>query len=211
MADARRSRRTPRREKHSILIVTNGAVTEQLYLNEIKRRALRTQRSRDENFSIKVHFVNGETDSIIRKLRSPHGNTQGYDEVWIVVDEDGADRESFLRKCREASSRNQPWAGVVSRPCFEVWLIAHYEQVQRYSDQEDAQRHFRRLTPPGLGTKELPEDFPYSAVAAAAERSHLPGAELPGTGSLPPSPGSAMPLLIERLGLLEEPRGGEAL
>jgi hypothetical protein len=202
MADARRPRRAPRREKHSILIVTNGAVTEQLYLKEVKRRALLTQKARDENLSIKIHFVNGEPGSVLRKLSSPHGDTREYDEVWIVVDEDGEDRESFLHRCREKSTRKRPWTGVVSRPCFEVRLTAHYEQVRRYSDQADAQRHFRSVTPPGIGDKELPEDFPYDAVSEAAGRSHLPDASLPEAGAMPPSPGSSMPLLLGRLGLL---------
>lgn len=196
-----RARRPRRQEKRTVLIATNGAVTEQTYLREIKQRALAAARKRDERLSIRVEFVQGEPDSVIRKLSSPHGDTQSYDEVWLVVDEDGVDREDFLRDCVKAASKRQSWTGIVSRPCFEVWLIAHYEQVRRYGNQHDAQKHFRRLVPSHLGDKELPTDFPYDAIGEAIERSRLADEALGEPGSLPPSPGSAMPHLVMRLGL----------
>lgn len=197
-----RGRRSRRAEKRSVLIVTNGALTERTYLQEMKRRALAAPRARQENLAIKVFFANGEPDSVIRKLSSPQGDTRDYDEVWLVVDEDGMNREYFLQECGRKSTKKQTWTGVVSRPCFEVWLVAHYQQVRRYNNQRDAQRHFRQLVPTELGGKELPEDFPYGAVADAVARSHLPGERLPGAGKLPPSPGTAMPNLMARLGLV---------
>lgn len=196
-----RDKRLRRQEKRTVLIVTNGAVTEQTYLREIKQRALRTARERGEELSIRVEFVNGETESIIRKLSSPHGDTRAYDEVWLVVDEDGSDREKFLRDCAKAARKQQSWTGIVSRPCFEVWLIAHYEQVRRYGNQRDAQQHLRRLMPSHLGDKELPTDFPYDAIGEAIKRSRLPGEDLGEPRHLPSNPGSAMPHLVIRLGL----------
>lgn len=93
---------------------------------------------------------------------------------------------------------------VVSRPCFEVWLIAHYTAVRRYADQHDARRHFRELVPRDLPEKELPRDFPYGAVQEAVDRSHLPTDELGEADVLPPTPGTAMPHLVTRLGLVGE-------
>src|SRR5699024_12069052 len=72
-ADRRRRRRAPRTEKTSILLVTNGALTEKIYLEEIKRRALRTETAAEENLAVKVITLNGETDTLVRKLSSPHG------------------------------------------------------------------------------------------------------------------------------------------
>lgn len=191
------TRRPLRQQKTSVLIATNGALTEHVYLKEIK------QRVQDSRLAIRVEFLNGETGSMLRKLSSPHGDTSSYDEVWLVVDEDGADRESLLRDCVERTTRRQRWVAVISRPCFEVWLVAHYTQVRRYMDQRDAQRHYRQLVPEGLPEKDLPKDFPYSAAGEAVLRSRLPGDELESPDILPPSPGTAMPHLLTRLGLVE--------
>lgn len=201
-ADRRRRRRAPRTEKTSILLVTNGALTEKIYLEEIKRRALRTETAKEHNLAVKVVFINGETDTLINKLSSPHGDTKSYDEVWLVVDEDGQERGRFLGSCTRQTTKAQSWFGIVSRPCFEVWLIAHYEQVRRYADQKDAQTHYRRLLPEGVGAKEVPPDFPYDAVGDAVRRSHLQDTPQPPLEELPPMPGTGMPHLVRRLGLV---------
>ena len=151
MARRQRYRKT-RQPQQTILLVTNGRVTEKTYLEELKRRACL------DNTHIKVKMINGEPETLVRELQNPRGDTSGYSEVWIVVDEDGTDRSDFLAACQEASSSQQSWYGIVSRPCFEVWLIAHYEQVHRYSSQQDAQRHFQRIA--NTATKELPKIFP---------------------------------------------------
>lgn len=200
--DRRRPGRRARAEKRSILLVTNGALTEKIYLEELKRRALRTETARREDLAVKVMFLNGETDTLIRKLSSPHGDTRSYDEVWLVVDEDGHERSGFLDDCNEHSGTAQRWYGIVSRPCFEVWLIAHYEQVRRYPDQKAAQSHYRSLLPEGTGEKEISQDFPYDSVTEAVTRSRLKGTPLPAVDELPPTPGSGMPHLVRRMGLL---------
>ena len=171
MARRQCSRKT-RQPRQTILLVTNGRVTEYMYLKELGKRA---------QLSIKVKMINGEPETLVRELQNPRGDTSGYSEVWIVVD---------------ASSTQQPWYGIVSRPCFEVWLIAHYEQVHRYSSQQDAQRHFQRIA--NTATKELPQDFPYNEAVAAIERCHLPGIDENPVNELPPSPGTAMPHLVRR-------------
>lgn len=201
-ADRRRRRRASRAEKKSILLVTNGALTEKIYLEELKRRALRTERAKQENFAVKVVFINGETDTLIKKLSSPHGDTKSYDEVWLVVDEDGHERTPFLGDCTRRTTKAQGWFGIVSRPCFEVWLIAHYEPVRRYANQQAAQEHYRRLIPEGLGEKEIPPGFPYDAMEDAVPRSHLNGTSQPPLEELPPLPGTGMPHLVQRLGLV---------
>lgn len=186
----RRKRRQPKR---TILIVTNGKRTELTYLAEMKRR------SRLQNAQIKIEFVNEEPEGIIRKLSRPNGDTSTYDEVWIVVDEDGTDRTKFLAGCNALCRKHQHWYAVLSRPCFEVWLIAHYEQIANYATQLDAQRHFKRLVPPGTPPKSIPSNFPYDAVEDAIKRCHLPGDELGARNSMPSTPGTAMPHLVRHL------------
>ena len=125
------------------------------------------------------------------------------DRVWIVVDHDGRDRHDFLAKCRRLSSKRTVVHGVVSVPCFEVWLNAHYAPVKNYQNQADAQAHYRELT--GLSSKDakmLPDDFPWDRGVQAAARCHLPTDGLPEPDTQGPCPSTTMPHLLRSLGLL---------
>lgn len=140
---------------------------------------------------------------MVRKLSSPKGDTSAYDEVWIVVDEDGQDLSWLVRECATRTTKRQSWVAVVSRPSFEVWLIAHYGRVQNYQDQRDAAEHYCRTAGLAVGTKDLPRQFPFGQYAAAVERCRL-GAEMAEQrNALPPIPGSGMPHLLRALGLVD--------
>lgn len=191
-----RRRDIRRRERTTILIVTNGKRTETAYLNAIKQRA------RSRPIAIKIQFIPGDPTTVLRKLRTQAVDTDAYDEVWVVVDEDGVDRTSFVSDVAEAGPKSggtPSWRAVISRPCFEVWLVAHYEQVRRYQDPIEAQRHFDGLASQRKTPKHLPEDFPFEADELAGSRCQLPGVEERGQATLPPSPGTDMGRLVSRL------------
>lgn len=191
-----RRRRPPRTTKTSVLIVTNGERTENSYLGRLKQEA-RSQ----GGLAITVRVIRGDPKTVLKKLSSPKGDTSGYDEVWIVVDEDGVDRTGFVEQCARKSPAGK-WFGIVSRPCFEVWLIAHYERVRNYQDQKDAQRHFNELAPVGKvreSDKHLPASFPFDQYRSAAGLCRLAGVRAVGVGELPPSPGTGMDHLVARL------------
>lgn len=181
----------------TILIATNGKVTEMTYLAQLK------QSSKLKNVRIKVEFVNEEPRQLLRKLQSPNGDVSDYDEVWIVVDEDGKDLTSFVKSCEKLSSKKQPWYPVISRPSFEIWIIAHYERIKNYANQHDAQKHLQQHAPKRKAEKALPQDFPYQAVSQAVMQCHLRGQSLAPIYSLPPLPGTAMPHLVQALKLLD--------
>lgn len=185
-----RARRAPRR---TVLLVTNGRVTEQQYLT-----ALRAHLS-PENTTVKQLFQNGEPETVLRKLTRPHGDASEYDEVWFVLDEDGRDREAFLRAFSRAAPKGRQWHVVVSRPCFEVWLVAHYEQVRRYGDQAQAQAHLASVTSAPPSEKSLPPDLPLDAVDLACHRCRLMGVAAERLDEIPPTPGSGMHHLVRSL------------
>ena len=120
MSGKLRRRTALRATRTTILLVTNGEKTEKSYLEGIRRRV-----PRDANLSITVKGENGkEPETIVRNLTRSQGGLDEYDEVWIVVDHDGKDRQGFLEACRRV--RGTRMVGIVSTPCFEVWLNAHY-------------------------------------------------------------------------------------
>ena len=185
-------RRKPRR---TILLVTNGQRTERTYLAKLRKLV-----QQDETLSVQVKSIPGEPMTVVGKVGRDVGGD--YDEVWIVVDQDGKDRAAFLGECKRLSTRRQPVVGVVSVPCFEVWLIAHYERVGNFQTQNQAQERYRKVT--GLikeKQKELPSDFPWDKIPEACERSRLKGVPLPEPNTLGPCPSTAMPHLVKSLGL----------
>lgn len=189
----RRRGRPQRPTRRTVLLVTNGRVTEQTYLKLLRSHL------RSPSTTVKVEWVNGEPDTVLAKLTSPNGDATGYDEVWLVLDEDGQDRCQFMARFSAAGPRDSAWHVVLSRPCFEAWLVAHYEQVRRYADQAQAQAHYRSAIPRTTPSKALPADFPIDQVDAACQRCRLPGEPLESIDSLPPLPGSGMPHLVRSL------------
>ena len=197
MTPPRRKRRSQRAELCTILLVTNGRVTENAYLQQLCRRVDR------DRVSAKVKVINGDPLTVIKELKGPRSDLSDYKEVWVVVDHDGQDRHDFLAACRRLSSKRTVVHGVVSVPCFEVWLNAHYAPVKNYQNQADAQTHYRELT--GLSSKDakmLPDDFPWGRGAQAAARCYLPTDSLPEADTQGPCPSTTMPHLLRSLGLL---------
>ncbi len=169
MGVPRQPRRRPRDERTPVLLVTNGQQTEKTYLDGLKQRA-------SGEIRVTTTFVNGDPEGVVRDLRGRSSGLDSYDEVWVVVDHDGCDRTAFLRDCATLGGGTKGH-GVVSVPCFEVWLIAHDVQV----------------------------DFPWHEAAAAAERSHLRGEAVPGLDTQGPCPSTTMPHLVARLGRIPRP------
>ena len=197
MTPPRRKCRSQRAERRTVFLVTNGEVTENAYLQQLRRCVDR------DRVSVNVKVIKGDPLTVVRQLGSSHSDLSEYEEVWIVVDHDGQDRHDFLAACRRLSSRQTVVHGVVSVPCFEVWLNAHYAPVKNYQNQADAQAHYRELT--GLSSKDakmLPDGFPWGRGAQAAARCHLPTDSLPETDTQGPCPSTTMPHLLRSLGLL---------
>ena len=197
MTPPKRKRRSQRAELCTVLLVTNGRITENAYLQQLCRRVDR------DRVSAKVKVIGGDPLMVVKELSGPRSDLSDYKEVWIVVDHDGQDRRPFLAACRKLSSEQTVVHGVVSVPCFEVWLNAHYAPVKNYQNQADAQTHYRELT--GLSSKDakmLPDDFPWDRGAQAAARCHLPTDSLPETDTQGPCPSTTMPHLLRSLGLL---------
>ena len=198
MTPPRRKRRRQQAVRRTVLLVTNGRVTEYAYLSQLCRRVGHGE------ISAQVKVIEGDPRTVVKELSGPRSDLSEYEEVWVVVDHDGRDRHDFLAACRRLSSRQTVIHGVVSVPCFEVWLNAHYASVKNYRNQADAQAHYLELT--GLSKKHaktLPDDFPWDRVSQAVIRCHLPTNSLPECDTQGTCPSTTMPHLLRSLGLLD--------
>lgn len=182
-------------------MVTNGMVTEKTYLEHLNHVS-------PDHLSVSVLATHGDPMTVLKDLNGHLRRAGDVSEVWLVVDHDGADRSQFLARCRRGIGRIAAH-GVVSVPCFEVWLNAHYGKLQRYQDRSDAQRHYRTLAGlDGGQAKAIPEAFPWDQIQRAGDTCATAPAVLPSLDSQGPSPSTTMPYLVARLGLAQLPDGG---
>lgn len=192
-----KTKRRARKERITVLLATNGQVTEQEYLKWLSQEVHKRRR---QELSVKVTFIEGEPERMLEKLTARANKASEYDELWLVFDADGKDRRGLVRECEGRSMKNQKVHAIVSDPCFEVWLHAHYESVKDVSDQVDAKRAYAQIHGGRPEDKNLPRDFPYDHWVEATQRCVLPGQCVPrAENDYPPRPGTMMPVLMRRL------------
>lgn len=150
MARRHRSRRRPRQPQASskprVLILCEGQKTEHVYFAALK-------------VEMRLSSVRVWRPSKVRGLRGltkaaddARLNDPGLDEIWCVLDHDG--REGEVRQFavwheRASKRRSGPKIeAVISDPCFEYWLLLHFEYTTRPFDKvggcEQATRMLRR-------------------------------------------------------------------
>ena len=196
---SRRAKSTKKRSiKTTILVVTNGEVTEHRYLEWLRDKVNGPR----EKYSVTVEAISGDPTWILQKVIGR--TSKNYDQVWLVVDQDdhsSKKMQSFIKDCQRKKI-----TAVVSVPCFEVWLNTHYARVKNYQNQKEAQQHYRQLS--GVSEKDektIPQNFPYDNYEQACANAHLAGKyENPRQNVLAKSPATPMPFLLSALGLIEE-------
>jgi len=122
-----------RREKTTILIVGEGRETEPNYFRGLTRE--------DEvaaKFAAKVMKGHGQSpESVVeeatRYKQQAKSRDEAYDEVWCVLDVEGADKRASLDRA-VAVAKEKDIDLCLSNPCFEVWLLAHFERKARAYD-----------------------------------------------------------------------------
>ena len=141
-AKALKRRKETRQPYQRILIVCEGQKTEPLYLNEI-----RTQyRLASSNVQILPSALGTEPAQIVdyaEQLFRKGDQTkaiypQSFDLVYVVFDRDShltyhqalAKAAALNGKIRNDLNERVQFAAVVSVPCFELWLLLHFQNVQ---------------------------------------------------------------------------------
>lgn len=114
-------KRKVRKPKRTILIVVEGEQTEKNYFFGLSRR-----REVRAHFSIRVKVSGGGTPSDIVQYEIDHRDER-YDEVWCVLDVEGRNRRKLAAEAVELAE-NSDIALCLSNPCFEVWLLSHFER-----------------------------------------------------------------------------------
>jgi hypothetical protein len=126
-----------REERRSVLIVTNGKDTELDYFNALREESWVTADK------ITPKFINGAPVKAVIRAAAIRAENE-YDEAWVVCDVD----EFGVRAAMDEAARHDDVELVLSKPCFEVWLILHLRQgCPGFNDATQAGVYLERLLP----------------------------------------------------------------
>jgi hypothetical protein len=153
---------------------------------------------------------NEETDSLrlVRKARHRFESDRDFDAVFVVCDCAGEDlaraRSEAARPLRNVGGQVLGVELIVSRPCFEFWLLLHFEY---------AARHFQTATPVIELLRRHVTDYAksdreiFAKVQHGLDRAigHVARLKAELAANNVDSPNTDMPKLIEKLMSLRRP------
>jgi len=107
----------PRRQRQLFVVAVEGKCTEPAYFAYLQNLL---------GVAIKVLPPKGGAsapDAVLKRLRDERAKRQPhrYDRYWVVIDRDAWTDEQL------AAVRASEYSVAVSNPCFEAWILAHYE------------------------------------------------------------------------------------
>lgn len=189
----RRKSAGSRKEKQAILLVLQGKVTEKEYFIGLRSHFRIPQLSIWTDSQSPDKIVENSDLKISRDKNAP------FSKVFYVVDVDDSPTSQFengFRQAQKRSTRNTTRHFVVSNECFEVWLLAHYEDVQTrpLSRTELSQKLIQYDAVQKENPKHLNHGFPLDHYITASKRCHTSNFNEIGQEN-----STAMPLLLEAL------------
>jgi hypothetical protein len=141
-------RRTARRETFDrMLIVTEGEQTEVNYFEEIRREC------RVSSAVVRVCASDGTNPmQVVDYAAELCGRTRQWERVYAVIDRDNHARfnEALAAASRlDGSIRNDEkkpiaFKAVPSNPCFELWLLIHFQRSEAHIHRDDVFRLLAR-------------------------------------------------------------------
>lgn len=142
-----------------ILIVSEGSKTEPNYFSEIRA----AYRLHTANVEVRPSELGSAPIQVVQYARDlfedgdRHKNIQprAFEQVYAVFDRD--DHESYFKALRLAESldgklKNDTkqfirFKAVASVPCFELWLLLHYEDIQAPLHRDQVMRRLKHYIP----------------------------------------------------------------
>jgi hypothetical protein len=149
-------RRSGFRDASLFIIATEGAVTEPKYFHGLKERWHNPRvhievMKRDDASASSPRSVLGTLDWFARQFTLRDG-----DQLWLVIDRDSKSwkPKEMVEVARASQQKNYHLA--VSNPCFELWLLLHFEDV---AVQDETRRNQVLENKRGFLKRELSRHF----------------------------------------------------
>ena len=118
-----------------IVIAMEGNRTEPLYFNEAKKK-FRSSAVKVELLTRDALDTRSAPVHVIEQLNRYKKNNRllDSDELWLVIDRDRWPEEQLHDVATRCSTSRYNLG--VSNPCFEIWLVLHYEDLSGIDDTE---------------------------------------------------------------------------
>jgi hypothetical protein len=142
-----------------ILIVSEGSKTEPNYFREIRA----THRLHTANVEIQPSQWGTAPIQVVQYAQKlfedgdRHKNVQrrAFEKIYAVFDRDdhGSYHEALTLaasldgKLRNDAKQSVSFQAIVSIPCFELWLLLHFEDIQAPLDRDEVLRHVKLHIP----------------------------------------------------------------
>jgi hypothetical protein len=127
-------RRSGLRDARLFVIASEGAVTEPRYFNGLKERW--------HNPRIHVEVLIREQPGLsspqqvlkaLDRFKDDYQLRDG-DQLWVVIDRDSQSWKPRAMASAARECEQKEYFLAVSNPCFEIWLLLHFEDVPKQSD-----------------------------------------------------------------------------
>lgn len=124
-----------------ILIVSEGRKTEPLYLGEIRSEyrlhTANVQVQHSQYGTSPIQVVDYAEDLFINGDDAKSINPRAFEQVYVVFDRDDHDSyhnalakaKSLDGKLQNAEKQRVKFEAIASVPCFELWLLLHFQNV----------------------------------------------------------------------------------
>lgn len=172
-----------RRQRETLLVVTNGERTESDYFDGLRREPWVA-------VTLRTKFQAGAPNEVVARARQICQGDE-YDKVWVVCDVDQYDVSTAIQQAADGA------VGLaLSVPSFEVWLILHLsDKCPSFNDGPQADQYLRQKLLPSWNKGSLNFSDFRAGVADAVQRAKTRGE--------PPAdnPSTAVWRLVELIGL----------
>jgi len=153
-----------------VLICCEGRVTEPSYINGLKS-ALRIRLVHIEvgpagsNPKTLVDHAVEKKQQAERDARREKDDNLRYDEVWCVFD---VDVHEHIPEAKQKAGANRINLAI-SNPCFELWLLLHFQDQRAHIERHQAQSACREHMPEY--DREVPFELVFPHYRLAVERA----------------------------------------
>ena len=167
----RRTGRLEQRER--FLVYVEGDVSESLYLNGVRRELGRS------GPNVEIGRTHGKPLGLVRAAidhkERDRRDGNPFTQVWCVFDVESPTPHGSLDQALTLAGRNRITCGI-SNPCFELWLILHFQEQRGWLTTDEA---CYRLMGLGCGYNKHGKAFNYELCKdnreTAAERADALG------------------------------------
>ena len=143
-------RRSQREPKRRFILFCEGKNTEPAYFDAVKRACVSALIDVEVVPAVGVPYTIAESagerarsDGLARNSRRKMNSFEENDQVWAVFDRDQHPRfNDAVALCEQAGVHVAR-----SNPCFELWLILHEQDYDRYETRRDMQKILGRIRP----------------------------------------------------------------